>query len=91
MDHSVSPPVVGTSIASKGDGWEIKKTHRDIVDANPHIAFYNGRRGYTRCDLTRDRWRTDYRIVPYVSRPDAPVETVASFVVEQGASTLVKA
>ncbi|MCG8544941.1 MAG: alkaline phosphatase D family protein [Alphaproteobacteria bacterium] len=82
---------VGTSIASGGDGWEIKKTHRDIVDANPHIAFYNGRRGYTRCDLTRDRWRTDYRIVPYVSRPGAPVETVTSFVVEPGASALVKA
>lgn len=82
---------VGTSIASRGDGWEIKKTHKGIVDANPHIAFYNGRRGYTRCDVTPDRWRTDYRIVPYVSQPDAPIETTASFVVERGAAGLAKA
>ena len=88
---TLGPEFVGTSIASKGDGWEIKKTHRGILDANPHMDYYNGRRGYTRCDLTRARWRTDYRIVPYVSSRGAPIETTASFAVEAGAPALVKA
>jgi alkaline phosphatase D len=37
-----------------------------------------------RCTITRDRWQTDYRVVPFVTRPDAPIETRASFIVENG-------
>lgn len=72
---------VGTSISSRGDGWDSKKKHRRIVDANPHIKFYNGRRGYTRCEVSHAVWRADYRTVAYVSRPGAPVSTAASFAV----------
>ena len=79
---------VGTSISSNGDGWDSKKKFRRIVDGNPHIAFYNGQCGYTRCDITRERWRTDFRVLPYVSRPGAPISTRASFVVERGSNRL---
>jgi alkaline phosphatase D len=34
--------------------------------------------------VTPERWQADYRVVPYVSRPGAPVSTRASFVVEAG-------
>jgi alkaline phosphatase D len=37
-----------------------------------------------RCRLDHEHWRTDLRMVSTVSRPDAPVETLASFVVEDG-------
>jgi alkaline phosphatase D len=85
-DDPASPDVgvefVGTSISSGGDG-------RDAADSpmlrdNPHVRFYNGQRGYVRCRVTPDRWTADYRIVPWVTRPDAPIETRASFVVENG-------
>jgi len=29
-------------------------------------------------------WQSDFRIVPYVSRQGAPIETKASFIVESG-------
>jgi alkaline phosphatase D len=50
---------------------------------NPHVKFFNARRGYVRVAVTPDRWTTDFRVLPYVSRPGAPVETRATFVVER--------
>jgi alkaline phosphatase D len=56
-----------------------------MIRFNPHIKFFDGdRRGYVLCKLDRDEWRTDLRMVPTVSTRDAPVETFASFVVEDG-------
>jgi alkaline phosphatase D len=54
-----------------------------MLAANPHIQFYNGRRGYLRCEVGKDQWRTDLRIVPYVSKPGAPIATLRSFVVDR--------
>ena len=44
-------------------------------------ASSNNRRGYVRCVITPEQLRADFRVLPYVSRPDAPVQTAASFVV----------
>jgi alkaline phosphatase D len=60
-----------------------------MVAANPHIAFANGQRGYLRCRVARDEWRTDFRIVPYVTKPGAPVTTRASFVVDHDSRKLM--
>ncbi len=59
-----------------------------VVAENPHIKFFNGQRGYVRCTLTPEQWRADYRVVPYVSQPGAPVYTRASFVTLAGAPGL---
>ncbi|BBL80338.1 alkaline phosphatase D [Rubrobacter xylanophilus] len=75
---------VGTSISSGGDGADTSAEQQAILAGNPHIKFFNGQRGYVRCTVTPERWRTDYRIVPYVSQPGARVYTRASFVVEAG-------
>jgi alkaline phosphatase D len=79
---------VATSIASDGDGKDATGTQRKTVAANPHILFANGQRGYLRCRVTRDEWRTDFRIVPYVSKPGAPVTTRASFIVDRASRRL---
>ena len=42
---------------------------------NPHLHWQNSRRGYVRCRVTPDEWRTDDRTVEYVSRPGAPILT----------------
>ena len=75
---------VGTSISSGGDGVAMHDGGRAILSDNPHVKYYNAQRGYVRCTVTPDRWQSDYRVVPYISRPDAPVETHASFVVQNG-------
>jgi alkaline phosphatase D len=76
---------VGTSISSGGDGADTTRRGLSIVDANPHLKFYNKQRGYVRCTVTPDAWRADCRVVPFVTRPGAPISTRASFVVENGA------
>jgi alkaline phosphatase D len=51
---------------------------------NPHMKFHNAQRGYQVCHLGRDEMRTDYRVVPFVDVPGAPVATRASVYVQSG-------
>ncbi len=81
---TVGTEFVGTSITSGGDGADTNPRAQGIVAENPHIKFFNGQRGYVRCRLTPDTWQTDYRVLPYVKEPGAPVVTRASLVVEDG-------
>ncbi|MEW9668289.1 alkaline phosphatase [Ammoniphilus sp. 3BR4] len=81
---------VGTSISSGGDGADSNNAAPSILAENSHIKFFNNQRGYVRCTVTPDNWTADYRVVPYVSRPDAPIATRATFVVESGKQELQK-
>ncbi|NYJ00093.1 alkaline phosphatase D [Nocardioides thalensis] len=87
-DDPSSPVVgsefVGTSITSGGDGADMTPGGENLLAANPHLKFFNSQRGYVRCKVTREEWRSDYRVIPYVTRPDAPVSTRATWVVENG-------
>jgi len=81
---TVATEFVGTSISSGGDGSDGGQFIQAMQEEQPHIKFYNNQRGYLRCSVTPEQWTTDFRVVPYVSRPGAPVETRATFVVEDG-------
>jgi alkaline phosphatase D len=81
---------VGTSISSNGDGEETDAGAVRILKENPHIKFNNRRRGYVRCIVTPDKWQSDYRTVPFITKPDAPVETRISFIVENGKAGVQK-
>jgi alkaline phosphatase D len=80
----VATEFVGTSISSGGDGADVRPSTETMLSENPHIKFFNANRGYVRCRLTPQHWRTDFQIVEKVSTPDAPIRTRASFVVENG-------
>jgi alkaline phosphatase D len=80
---TVASEFVATSISSFGDGSENDRATALLAE-NPHVAYYRNLRGYVRCELTPEQWRTDYRVVPYVTRPGAPIGTDATFVVESG-------
>lgn len=86
FDDPASPTVgaefVGTSISSGGNGYRTTRQFQRVIAANPHIKYHNGRRGYVRCTVGRETWKTDLRVMPYVTRPGAPIGTAASFVVE---------
>ncbi len=77
---------VGTSISSGGNGRATTKGGRRMLRANRHIKFHNKQRGYMRCIVTKDRCHVDFRVLPVVTRREAPVTTKASFVVEAGAA-----
>ncbi len=76
--------IVATSISSGRDGADKPATWDTYMGANPHLKFFNGRRGYVTVALGRDAARADFKTVPYVTRQGAPVTTAASFVTEVG-------
>ena len=78
---TVATELVASSITSGGDGSEAQDDTAGILADNPHIRFYNNRRGYVRTRFTGSELRADFRVVPYVSHPGAPVQTRASFLV----------
>ncbi len=82
---TVATEFVVTAISTGGDDNGYDDYYGRFIPENPHIKFFDGdRRGYFRVNLNHERWQTDLRIVTTVSRPDAPVYTLASFVVENG-------
>ncbi|MFD5073840.1 alkaline phosphatase D family protein [Streptomyces sp. NPDC058371] len=76
--------IVATSIASGKDGAEKPGNWDTYTKANPHLKFYNGRRGYVRVELGRQSARADFKTVSAVTTADAPITTAASFVTEAG-------
>lgn len=80
----VAPEFTCTSISSAGDGTVETPNAANLYAANPHLRMTTSQRGYVTATVTRDEWRTDYRVVPYITRADAPVTTHASYVVENG-------
>ncbi|MFI9550437.1 alkaline phosphatase D family protein [Nonomuraea endophytica] len=74
----------GTSVSSGKDGADQDRIGQIFMRANPHLKFHNVQRGYVRAKATPDTLTVDYQVVPYVSRPGAPVSTRASFAVEAG-------
>jgi len=80
---TVASEFVVTAISTGGDNNGYDDYYGPKIPENPHIKFFDGdRRGYFRINLNYKRWQTDLRIVETVSRSDAPINTFASFVVE---------
>lgn len=85
----VGTEFVGTSITS---GFSASDRIEAALPESPWIKYFNGRqRGYVRCDLTHERWRSDYRLLPQspptganVPDPNAPITTAASFELPNG-------
>lgn len=79
----VATEFVGTSITSQ-EGRSQERLDAIAAD-NPHIRFAHApRRGYVRVEVTRQRLTADLRAVRTVAQPSAEVDTLASFVVEDG-------
>jgi alkaline phosphatase D len=87
----VATEFVGTSITSGGDGKQTRLDTPGVLAENPFVKFYNAERGYVSCEVTPKEWRSDYRVVEYVTRPGAPLITRKSFVVENGRAGAVEA
>jgi alkaline phosphatase D len=81
----VAAEFVGTSISSDGDGADRSGGVTDAaLSENPHTRWQNARRGYLSCLVTPDAWQADYRVVPYVTRAGAPIETASRWRVAHG-------
>ncbi len=86
----VGAEFVCTSISSSGDGVDMTKGAESTLVENEHIKFFNGQRGYVKCAVTPALWKTEYRVVPQVTKPGAAIFTRATFVVENGKPGLTR-
>ncbi|MFJ2439530.1 alkaline phosphatase D family protein [Streptomyces sp. NPDC087658] len=88
FDKPDSPTIgvefVGTSISTKMNGEDLDASGANLLQANQHLKFTNYQRGYVRCTATPESCRADFRVLPYVTTPGAPVSTRASFLTEAG-------
>ncbi|MFJ5783648.1 alkaline phosphatase D family protein [Streptomyces hydrogenans] len=82
--RTLGTEIVATSIASGKDGADRPSNYDKLMQANPHLRFFNGRRGYVTVAFGEESARADFRTVPYVTTPGAPVTTAGSFVTEAG-------
>ncbi|RJQ69556.1 alkaline phosphatase [Pseudonocardiaceae bacterium YIM PH 21723] len=80
--RTVGTELVSTSITSGGDGSEWRPETGPVLLENPHIKFFNNRRGYVRTRFTATEAHADFRAVDTVRTPGAPVTTKGSFVIE---------
>ncbi|MFE1782361.1 alkaline phosphatase D family protein [Streptomyces sp. NPDC059506] len=76
--------LVGTSVSSGRNGSDRPASYDNQMTANPHMKFFNGRRGYVTTTLEPQRLTAEYRTVDRVTTPGAPVKTAAVFVSEAG-------
>ncbi|GHF55616.1 alkaline phosphatase [Streptomyces mashuensis] len=81
---TVGVEIVGTSLSSGSDGTARPGDTNAVHAANPHLKHYSARRGYVVVTLTHSHLRADFRALPYVTRPGAPVSTLTSLVSEAG-------
>lgn len=87
----VATEFVGTSISSGGNGSAHPKELSQLLADNPCVQFHNTERGYVRCRVTPEAWRSDYIAVDDVLQPGGKCLTRASFVVEAGRPGAIKA
>lgn len=89
---SVAVEFVATSISSDFPAATDASIKSMNARLNPHVRYFDGsRRGYLRCEVTEQSWRTDVRTVETIEVRQAPVSTSASYAVEAGTSTLLPA
>ncbi len=80
----VAAEFVGTSLSSGGNGSQRFEGLEDCLASNPGVRFGNAERGYVRCTVTPDAWRSDYQVFEEIEKPGGAAITRASFVVEEG-------
>ncbi|MFW6598933.1 alkaline phosphatase D family protein [Propionibacteriaceae bacterium Y2011] len=80
----VATEFLGTSVTSGGNGRDLSDKGRIWRAESPHIKFTNSQRGYQRVRVTPQTWQVEYRTLPYVDRPGAPISTRAVATVEAG-------
>ena len=88
-DRPVGVECVTTSVSSGGNGQDQRRGSDRMLANNPQLKFINDQRGYTVCDVTPARWRTDYMVLDTVTEREATLSRRASATIEAGPPSLV--
>ncbi|WP_206861450.1 alkaline phosphatase D family protein [Lysobacter changpingensis] len=81
----ISSEFLATSITSGSDGiGEDDDFTRTTRSLNPHLKAMVDKRGYALCDVTRETWTAELKVLDRVMVPDEPVKVHARFAIEHG-------
>lgn len=85
-DRPVASEYLATSISSGGDGGleESSFGRRVRLGGNDFLKEMVDLRGYVLCDVGRDLWTGELKVLDTVQRPDAPIRIHARFASERG-------
>ena len=82
---------LGTSVTSGGDGVDQSANSVALLGANPSLKFINNQRGSLVCDVTPQRWQTDFKVLDKVSDHQGVLTTRTKLAVEAGTPRIVPA
>ena len=68
----------------------LANSHISFAD-NPFLKFNNAQRGYVVCDVTPERWQTEFKVLDKVSDTAGTLSTRAKFAVASGDARVVPA
>ncbi len=93
----LTTPVVGvefmaSSISSSffDDDPVVARLVPIALGGNPHLRYFDTRRGYTRCEVTPERWTATYRAVVDATDEASDVSTITTWQVAAGAAALIE-
>jgi len=87
----IASEFVTTSISSSGNGQDQRADGRRYLADNPFLKFNNAQRGYVVCDVTPERWQTEFNVLDKVSERGGTLTTRAKFAVASGDARVVAA
>ena len=83
--RAISAEFSATSVTSGADGTGDENPRvRSAMVGNAELKAITDKRGYLLCDISRDVWRADLKILDKVTQADGKLSTYASFHVEHG-------
>ncbi|MFV0132352.1 alkaline phosphatase D family protein [Streptomyces sp. HMX87] len=88
QSKTVGTELTCTSVASGKDGVERPDNWDTFMRANPHMKFYNAKRGFARVEIGHQEAQLDFKTVSAVTTPGAALTTAGSFVTEAGSPGL---
>lgn len=87
----IATEFVTTSISSSGNGQDQRADGRRYLEDNPFLKFNNAQRGYVVCDVTPERWQTEFKVLDKVSERGGELTTRAKLAVASGDARVVSA
>lgn len=87
----IATEFVTTSVSSGGDGIEQRADMAAIQSANAQLKFNNAQRGYMVCDVTPERWISDFKVLDRVTERNGTLRSRTKLAVAAGDQRLVAA
>ncbi|MEM7688938.1 MAG: alkaline phosphatase D family protein [Pseudomonadota bacterium] len=81
----IATEFVTTSISSSGDGEDKRADTLAIQQENECLKWFNSQRGYVICDVSRDQWMTEFKVVDKISTKGGSLSTRKRMTVGHGA------